>query len=202
MFLCNFNFCYLWYYILKKRFFLFVCWSFGGDLIRGIWRSPGQGSNWSCSRQPTPQPQQHGIRAASATYTTVHGNAGSLTHWAGPGIQPTSSWMLVAFINHWATMGTPPTKKFFKKRKFKDQLKNSLTSLFHNSLKLSINKGMRKQTMVYPWMDIMEGHLTTKRTTDKYGNMHEHQKHSVREDICMHVCTRTRTRTHTHCLTQ
>ena len=41
----------------------------------------------------------------SATYTTAHGNA--LTHWARPGVEPTSSWMLVRFIDHWATMGTP-----------------------------------------------------------------------------------------------
>ena len=33
------------------------------------------------------------IRAASATYTTAHGNAGSLTHWAKPGIKPTTSWI-------------------------------------------------------------------------------------------------------------
>ena len=29
---------------------------------------------------PIPQPQQHQIRAESATYTTAHNNAGSLTH--------------------------------------------------------------------------------------------------------------------------
>ena len=40
----------------------------------------GYGSNWSCSRWPTPQPQQRQIRAASGTYTTAHSNAGSLTH--------------------------------------------------------------------------------------------------------------------------
>ena len=57
--------------------------------------------------QPTPQLQKHGIQAASATYTTVHSNAGSLTQWARPGIEPTSSWMLVGFINHWAMTGTP-----------------------------------------------------------------------------------------------
>ena len=34
----------------------------------------------AAARRPTPQPQQCGIRAASATYTTAHGNAGSLTH--------------------------------------------------------------------------------------------------------------------------
>ena len=33
------------------------------------------------------------------TYTTAHGNAGSLTHWVRPGIEPTSSWILVRFIS-------------------------------------------------------------------------------------------------------
>ena len=33
------------------------------------------------------------------TYTTAHGNDGSLTHWAGPGIKPTSSWIPVGFIS-------------------------------------------------------------------------------------------------------
>ena len=44
---------------------------------------------------------------ATAAYTTAHSNAGSLTHWASPGIKPTSSRILVRFINHWATTGTP-----------------------------------------------------------------------------------------------
>ena len=30
--------------------------------------------------RPTPEPQQRRIRATTATYTTAHGNAGSLTH--------------------------------------------------------------------------------------------------------------------------
>ena len=49
------------------------------------------------------EPQQLGIRAVSATYPTARGNAGSLTHWARPGIEPASSWFLVGFVNHWAT---------------------------------------------------------------------------------------------------
>ena len=36
------------------------------------------------------------------TDTTAHGNGRSLTHWARPGIEPVSSWMLVGFPNHWA----------------------------------------------------------------------------------------------------
>ena len=40
------------------------------------------------------------------TYPTAHGNVGSLTHWARPGIEPASSWILVGFVSFWATMGT------------------------------------------------------------------------------------------------
>ena len=56
---------------------------------------PGQGWNRSGSGQRTPQSQQHRIRATSAIYTTAHGNTRSLTHWAGPGIEPTSSWLRI-----------------------------------------------------------------------------------------------------------
>ena len=52
-----------------------------------------------CSCQPTPQPQQLWIWAASVTYTTDHGSAGSPTHWARPGIKPAFSWVLVRFIS-------------------------------------------------------------------------------------------------------
>ena len=48
---------------------------------------------------PKPQPQQGSIRALSVTYTIVHSNAGSLTHWARPGIQPETSWLLVGFTS-------------------------------------------------------------------------------------------------------
>ena len=33
------------------------------------------------------------------TYTTVHGNARSLTHWMRPGIEPATSWFLVRFVS-------------------------------------------------------------------------------------------------------
>ena len=46
----------------------------------GIWRLPGQGWNQARGHWPMPQPQQRQIQAASATYTTAHGNASSLTH--------------------------------------------------------------------------------------------------------------------------
>ena len=44
-------------------FFLSFCLFWGGTL--GIWRFPGQGSNWSCSRRPTPEPQQCQIQDPS-----------------------------------------------------------------------------------------------------------------------------------------
>ena len=46
----------------------------------------------------TPQPQQCGIRAISANYTTAQVNAGSLTNWVGPGVKPASLWILVEFV--------------------------------------------------------------------------------------------------------
>ena len=60
---------------LKQLFFL----SFLRPLLRHM-EVPRLGSNRSCSHWPMPEPQQLGIRAESATYTTAHGNARSLTH--------------------------------------------------------------------------------------------------------------------------
>ena len=39
------------------------------------------------------------IGAESVTHTTGHGNTRSLTHRARPGIEPTTSWMLVRFVS-------------------------------------------------------------------------------------------------------
>ena len=39
----------------------------------GIWKFPGQGSNWRCSCRPMPQPQQCRIQVESVTYTIPHG---------------------------------------------------------------------------------------------------------------------------------
>ena len=54
-----------------------------------------------------PEPQQCQIQDITANYTTAHGNAGSLAHWASPRIEPATSWFLVGFVNQWATMGIP-----------------------------------------------------------------------------------------------
>ena len=46
-----------------------------------------------------PEPQQLRIWAASVTYTTAHGNAGPLTHWVRPGVEPKTSCFLVGLIS-------------------------------------------------------------------------------------------------------
>ena len=63
--------------VFEVTFFFFCLFQ---GCSHGTWRFPAQGSNWSCSHWPTTEPQQRGIQARSAAYTTAHGNAGSLTH--------------------------------------------------------------------------------------------------------------------------
>ena len=54
--------------------------------------SQAGGRTWAvAASQPTPQPQQSEIRVLSATYTTAHGKARSLTYWGRPGIKPETS---------------------------------------------------------------------------------------------------------------
>ena len=72
-----------------------------------IWKFPDSGSNGSCTCQPTSQPGQHQIRAASATSAAACSNTKSLTHRERPGNKPTSSWTLVGFLTCGATTGTP-----------------------------------------------------------------------------------------------
>ena len=64
--------------------------SYGSSQARGQIRATAASP---CHSHP-----QCGIWAKSVTYTTVHGNAVSLTHWAEPGIEPSSSCTLVGFI--------------------------------------------------------------------------------------------------------
>ena len=84
------------------------------------------------------QPQAQGIWAPSwiyttaVTYTKAHHNARSLTRWARPGIEPTTSWLLVVFVNHWATMGNPNEMIFkwhFTFKMFISHLSKSLKQL-------------------------------------------------------------------------
>ena len=81
--------------------FVFLYWLFRATPMA---YGGSQPKSWisAVNCQPTPQPQLRQIWASSVTYTTGHGNATSLTHWSRPGIEPTSSWVLVRFFNHWA----------------------------------------------------------------------------------------------------
>ena len=65
--------------------------AYGSSQARGRIRA-----GYSC--QPIPQPQQHQIWATFLTYTTAHHKAGFTSHWARPGIEPMSSWVLVGLI--------------------------------------------------------------------------------------------------------
>ena len=69
----------------------FVCF---GLLGPHLWRM--KVPKLGVESEPMPQPQQCQIRAESVTYTTAHGNARSLTHRARPGIEPATSWFLMA----------------------------------------------------------------------------------------------------------
>ena len=80
-------------------FFFFFFWSFclfraaptayGGSQARGLIGVLAAGLHHSYSN----------ATSASATYSTAPGNAGFLTHWARPEIEPTTSWFLVRFVS-------------------------------------------------------------------------------------------------------
>ena len=78
---------------IKFQFFFSIFGVFRATLVTyGGSQARGQ---IGAAAVPRPQLQQCQIPAASATYTTSHGNAGSFTHWVRPGIEPASSWLLV-----------------------------------------------------------------------------------------------------------
>ena len=89
-------------------FFFFFCIfraapaAYGGSQARGQIRAAAAGLHHSHSNAGS-EP------CVSSTYTITHGNARSLTHQARPGIEPATSWFLVGFAKHRATMGTPQT---------------------------------------------------------------------------------------------
>ena len=47
------------------------------------------------------------IRTVAASLHHSNTGSGSLTHWARPGVEPASSWMLVRFVNRRGMTGTP-----------------------------------------------------------------------------------------------
>ena len=88
-------------------FISFFC-SFYGRIC-STWNFLSQGPIQSCHYRLTPQPEQHQIQAYLWLMLPLVATPDPLTHWARPGIQPTSSWILVGFLTHWATIGAPPS---------------------------------------------------------------------------------------------
>ena len=81
--------------------------------------------------------KQQGICAVSATCTTAHGNARSLTHRVGPGIEPVSSWILVGFVT------TKPQQELLPRNFYKN-----FADLFVFYKKIDLqNKAKQKRTI-------------------------------------------------------
>ena len=92
-------------FIFLSFFFFALCRAassaYGGSQARGPIRAVATGPRQSQSHSNV------GSEPASATYTTAHVNARSLTHRARPGTKPATSWFLVGSVNHCAAMRTP-----------------------------------------------------------------------------------------------
>ena len=88
-----------------KHFFFFFVFSRAspaanvGSQARGRIRAVAAGLRHSSD--------QRRIWASSATNTTAHSNAGSLTHWERPGMEPASLMDASQIRVCWATTGTP-----------------------------------------------------------------------------------------------
>ena len=85
-----------WYWSLKPLcqkgtlFFSFFFLLFRATLT-AYGSSQSRGQIRATAAGLAPQPRQRKIWALSSTYTIAHGNTGSRTHWARPGMEPTSS---------------------------------------------------------------------------------------------------------------
>ena len=77
-----FNFSFFFFFLLLRA----VSIAYGGSQARGQIGATAAGP-------------QHRIPAMSATYTTAHGNARSLTYWMRPGIEPATSRFLFGFVS-------------------------------------------------------------------------------------------------------
>ena len=88
--------------IFKKNLFIYCLFratlvAHGGSQARGLIGEIAVGlchSHSNARSEPHLWPTHHGS-----------GQPRSLTHWARPGIKSATSWILVRFLNHWATKG-------------------------------------------------------------------------------------------------
>ena len=79
----------------RQEFFLFFC------LFRAtpVTYKCSQARGWIGAAAAGLYHNHSNARSEFSTYTTVHSNTRSLTHWARPGIEPVSSWILARFIS-------------------------------------------------------------------------------------------------------
>ena len=104
----------------KYRSFFFLFFFLG--MHQWHMEVPRLGEIWSYScGLPTPLPQQCHIRAMSVTHATASGNAGSLTHWVRPGIEPESSQTLCQVLNLLSHKGPSQISKFLIVYSFREQ---------------------------------------------------------------------------------
>ena len=68
-------------------------------LFHSIWRFPGEGLKSELQLPAYTTVTATSYPCCFCDLPTAHGNAGSLTHWARPGIEPTTSWFLVGFVS-------------------------------------------------------------------------------------------------------
>ena len=85
--------------LFQNHLFFFFFFSFLGPHPGHMEVSKARDQIRATATSLTPQPQQLEIRAVFVTCTTAHSNVGSPTHWGRPGIEPTSSWMLIRFVS-------------------------------------------------------------------------------------------------------
>jgi len=61
---------------------------------------PGPGVEWELQLLAYAIPTaMHNLSCICDLHHSSQGNSGSLTHWVGPGIEATSSWILVGFVS-------------------------------------------------------------------------------------------------------
>ena len=82
------------------------------------------------------RPMQHQIWATSVTYAAVCGNAGSLTHWARPRMEPISSWKQPQVLNQLSHKGNSLLSNLLetalsKMKKLRAKFQNPLAPSMH-----------------------------------------------------------------------
>ena len=98
---CNSVSCFFWFSFVRLFVLLFraIPAAYESSQGSGQIRAAAAGLHHSHSNGK--------IWAVSATYTTAHGHAGSLTQWARPGFEHASSWMPVRCVTCRAALGIP-----------------------------------------------------------------------------------------------